>query len=253
MKFERMETGRDTRCKSKKKHEESDDDELCWRREEEGTRKTTTTLFVCSRIHILEWEKAYNMIFSYVLLRLVIIIFTHMLHFSASNKTVVNLEQKKKKVSRFNINSNQCALLKQFFFQYLPVTSHIALRKRTKKMVRRLKYRQLVSLMVLWLTLVWLRWFSCFNSSTRLRPVYKKKERKREWKNNYRRLFFMLRPSSRSVNFIFNIYIFSLTSKRNNGLNLNIFSSRCCCRWLKQIITVEVMYSILRQKWKKRK
>lgn len=29
MKFERMETGRDTRCKSKKKHEESDDDELC--------------------------------------------------------------------------------------------------------------------------------------------------------------------------------------------------------------------------------
>lgn len=95
----------------KKKHEESDDDELCWRKEEEGTRKTTTTLFVCSRIHILEWEKAYNMIFSYVLLRLVIIIFTHMLHFSASNKTVVNLE----KVSRFNINSNQCALLKQFF------------------------------------------------------------------------------------------------------------------------------------------
>lgn len=45
------ETGRDTRCKSKKKHEESDDDdddELCWRREEEGTRKTTTTLFVWS-------------------------------------------------------------------------------------------------------------------------------------------------------------------------------------------------------------
>lgn len=177
MKFERMETGRDTRCKSKKKHEESDDDELCWRREEEGTRKTTTTLFVCSRIHILEWEKAYNMIFSYVLLRLVIIIFTHMLHFSASNKTVVDLEQKKRRyhdstLIRINVHCWNN------FFQYLPVTSHIALRKRTKKMVRRLKYRQLVSLMVLWLTLVWLRWFSCFNSSTRLRPVYKKKRKK---------------------------------------------------------------------------
>lgn len=82
--------------------------------------------------------------------------------------------------------------------------------------------------------------------------VRKKIKKKKKLKNNYRRLFFMLRPSSRSVNFIFNIYIFSLTSKRNNGLNLNsIFSSRCC--WLKQIITVEVMYSILRQKWKKKK
>lgn len=199
---------------------------------------------------VLEWEKAYNMIFSYVLLRLVItIIFTHMLHFSASNKTVVNMEQKRYHDSTLIRINVHC--WNNFFLQYLPVTSHIALRKRTKKMVRRLKYRQLVSLMVLWLTLVWLRWFSCFNCSARLRPVYEKNERrKKKLKNNYRRLFFMLRPSSRSVNFIFNIYIFSLTSKRNNGLNLNsIFSSRCC--WLKQIITVEVMYSILRQKWKK--
>lgn len=66
MKFERMETGRDTRCKSKKyKHEESDDEDdnelyvcaaaqnICIERHrEEGTRKTTTTtaLFVCSCI-----------------------------------------------------------------------------------------------------------------------------------------------------------------------------------------------------------
>lgn len=174
MKFERMETGRDTRCKSKKK---AWGERRWWRRwtmltERRGRNPKNNNNTVC--MIVLEWEKAYNMIFSYVLLRLVIIIiFTHMLHFSASNKTVVNMEQKRYHDSTLIRINVHC--WNNFFLQYLPVTSHIALRKRTKKMVRRLKYRQLVSLMVLWLTLVWLRWFSCFNCSARLRPVYEKK------------------------------------------------------------------------------
>lgn len=111
----------------------------------------------------------------------------------------------------------------------LPVTSHIALSRRTMKTVSRLKYRQLVSLMVLWLTLLWLRWFSCLTCDIRLRPVKIIIENKEDYFSCFTRV-------STSISKSLSIFP-PLTSKseiqRNNGLNSQFEHNR----WLKQIIT----------------